>query len=82
MLCLYSIPLMWFTLYRCKVRQKQKLDPPKALWQMVGMTNLFLVVGILLDSDLEELQLMLAGSQALHTKENRMVCMMKGGSKS
>jgi len=32
MLCLYSIPLMWLRLYRCKVRQKQKLDPPKALW--------------------------------------------------
>jgi hypothetical protein len=49
---------------------------------MMGMTNLFLVVGIFHASDLEELQLILEGSQALCTKENRMVCMIKGVSKS
>jgi len=49
---------------------------------MTGMTNLFLVVGIFPDSDLEELQLILEGSMALCTKEDRMVCMIKGGSKS
>jgi hypothetical protein len=49
----------------------------------MGMTNLFLVVSTFPDSDLEELQLILEeGSQALCTKENRMVCMIKGGSKS
>jgi len=49
---------------------------------MMGMTNLFLVVGIFPDSDLEELQLILEGSQALCPKENKMVCTIKDGSKS
>lgn len=42
------------------------------------MTNLSLVVGILPDSALEELQLILEGSQALCAKKDRMVCMPKG----
>jgi hypothetical protein len=49
---------------------------------MMGMTNLFVVIGIFPDSDLEELQLILEGSQALCTKKNRTVCMIKDGSKS
>jgi hypothetical protein len=46
---------------------------------MMGMTDLFLVVGILPDSALEELQLTLEGSNAPCAKEDRMVCMTKGG---
>jgi len=48
----------------------------------MGVTNLFLVVSTFPDSDLKELHLVLERSQALCAKENRMVCMIKGGSKS